>query len=91
MLFERLRSVVGRHFDSPHRDLAALCSLVLEPPTEEQLDDALAVLARYLRIDWEYLEEQTLGRVLELLAASNRLITAENGRRPALDLPSEDR
>ena len=87
VLFDRLRVLSNRHFDSPLRDFG---TLVASGPgafmSEDDLDDFLAPLARYLRIPWDYLEEQTIARLARMHAAASRLITAENGKRPALDL-----
>ncbi len=57
-----------------------------DAPTSEQLDDLLAGLARYLRIPWEYLEAQTISRVLEMSKACGRLLKPENGTQSPLDL-----
>ena len=46
----------------------------------------MAYIARYLRVPWEYLETRSLPRLLEMQAACSRIITIENGKKPALDL-----
>lgn len=88
MLAERLQKIVGFTFDEPIQDWFTLTSLYAGEnyPTEEQSDDLMAGLARYLRQSWSYLEDQTYSRLLSMSAACGRLLRAENGKRDPLDL-----
>lgn len=71
------------------RDMGTLCSMGVSPITEQQLDDTLAYLARYLRQSLEWLEDQPLTRITAWAEATNRLVALENGKREPLDLSSQ--
>ncbi len=87
LLHERLAKTIGRYFDSPYRDAGRSSAEWANPPrTQEELDDLLAFLARYLRQGWEQLEEMPMEKLNRMMRAASRLIALENGKRTALDL-----
>jgi hypothetical protein len=85
-LFARLELVANRHFDNPAYDLGLMTAQGLEAPTEEQLDDLIAPLCRYLRQPWDWLEEQPMERIRAMHEATGRLLELENGKRSSLDI-----
>lgn len=54
--------------------------------TEDELDDTLAYVARYLRQSYDYLEGLSLPRLYAIAMSANRLVALENGKRPALEI-----
>ncbi len=85
-LFDRLARVIDRHFASPGYDLGKMVAdSYFAPRKEEELDDLLATIARYLRQPWEWLEEQPMDKIYRMFEAAVRLIKLENGKRDVLD------
>ncbi len=60
--------------------------MVAEVPSEETLDEVLVYLSRYSRTPIPYFEALPVDRVIALHKACSRLIAAENGKKPSLDL-----
>lgn len=61
-------------------------SLVHAFPTEDEVDDVIASIARYGRQSWEWLESQPLPKLSRMSMAIGRLLRGENGKRDPLDL-----
>lgn len=88
MLAERLEQVVDLSFEPTSNNLGKVASLFFgDPwPKEQDVDDLMAGLARYLRVPWGWMEEQPFPRLLRMSEALGRLLRAENGKRDPLDL-----
>jgi hypothetical protein len=79
---DRLRQLTGRSLNEPLRDAAEVARDALSDGEirQEDLDDQMAYIARYLRQPWEYLETLEVNRLHALSAAANRLVALENGK-----------
>ncbi len=86
---DRLRVLCGRHFNHTVSDLHVAAASMLFGGSiasiERDIDDALVQLARYARQSIEWLEEQSMDRIGQLLQATSRLIAIENGTRDPLN------
>lgn len=82
-----LRVATKRDFDHPLYDAGLNAAWLFGGgwPTQDEMMDLLASLARYLRVPWEYLEQQTLVKLLGMSRAMGRLLRLENGQRNPLD------
>lgn len=68
--------------------MGQLCAMGVAPIAEGELDDVLTYLARYMRQQMAWLEDQSMTRIWALAESCNRLLALENGKRPALDISS---